>query len=726
MKKRLLLLIGLMCLSFVNTFAQTKEISLENIWAEYKFYPKSVNAVRWMKAGQFYTKLSSNKIIKNDVTTGQEVETILDGSTLSPQVSIGDYVFSADEKQVLLMTEKESIYRRSFKAEYYVYDFTSKKLSKLSENGKQSYATFSPNGKKVAFARENNMFVVDLSSMEETQLTTDGKFNHIINGSADWVYEEEFSMAKAFFWAPDSKKIAYQTFNETEVPEYNMQIWGNLYPQDYKFKYPKAGEKNSVVSVSIIDLENNNTHKSVDIGSETDIYIPRVQWTADAAVLSIIRMNRLQNKLEILHANATSGESKVILSEQSKTYVDMDYCDDLTYLKDGKHFIYTSEMSGYKHIYLYTVEGKMVRQITNGEWEVSELVGINEASKKAVIYYISNEVAPLDRDFYAIDIYGKKKARLSTKNGQTHVNMSNDFSYYISKHSSSEEVATTSLYKTNKNQLIKVLEDNAAFKELIAEYGFVGKEHFTFTTEDNIELYGYMLKPANFDANKKYPVLMFQYSGPGSNQVANSWGGGNFAWHQMLTQKGYIVCVVDGRGTGSRGRDFKHTTYAQLGKLEALDQIQTAKWLGNQNYVDAGRIGIWGWSFGGYMTSLCMFTGADYFKMGIAVAPVTTWRYYDTIYTERYLKTPQDNPTGYDDNSPIHHTDKLKGKFLLIHGTGDDNVHVQNAIDLSNALIKSGKQFNEFFYPNRNHGIYGGNTRLHLYVQMTNFVMDNL
>ncbi|AZQ64483.1 S9 family peptidase [Flammeovirga pectinis] len=726
MKKRLLLLIGLMCLSFANTFAQTKEISLENIWAEYKFYPKSVNAVRWMKAGQFYTKLNSNKIIKNDVTTGKEVETILDGSTLSPQVSIGDYVFSADEKQVLLMTEKESIYRRSFKAEYYVYDFISKKLSKLSENGKQSYATFSPDGKKVAFARENNMFVVDLSSMEETQLTTDGKFNHIINGSADWVYEEEFSMAKAFFWAPDSKKIAYQTFNETEVPEYNMQIWGNLYPQDYKFKYPKAGEKNSVVSVSIIDLENNNTHKSVDIGNETDIYIPRVQWTADAAVLSIIRMNRLQNKLEILHANATSGESKVVLSEQNKTYVDMDYCDDLTYLKDGKHFIYTSEVSGYKHIYLYTVEGKMVRQITNGEWEVSELVGINEASKKAVIYYISNEVASLDRDFYAIDIYGKKKTRLSTKNGQTHVNMSNDFSYYISKHSSSEEVATTSLYKTKKNQLIKVLEDNAAFKELIAEYGFVGKEHFTFTTEDDIELYGYMLKPANFDAAKKYPVLMFQYSGPGSNQVANSWGGGNFAWHQMLTQKGYIVCVVDGRGTGSRGKEFKHSTYAQLGKLEALDQIQTAKWLGKQNYVDAGRIGIWGWSFGGYMTSLCMFTGADYFKMGIAVAPVTTWRYYDSIYTERYLKTPQDNPTGYDDNSPIHHTDKLKGKFLLIHGTGDDNVHVQNAIDLSNALIKSGKQFNEFFYPNRNHGIYGGNTRLHLYVQMTNFVMDNL
>lgn len=706
--------------------AQTKQISLEDIWTDYKFYPESVRSVRWMKAGQYYSKLQDNKIIKNDVATGEEVETILDGSVLTPEVKIADYSFSADERQILLMTEKEAIYRRSYKAEYYVYNFGTKQLTKLSENGKQSYATFSPNGYKVAFVRENNLFVVNLSDMKETQLTTDGKFNHIINGSADWVYEEEFSFAKAFFWSPDSRKIAYQSFNETEVPEYNMQLWGGLYPNDYRFKYPKAGEKNSVVAVSVVDLENDNKHTTLNIGSETDIYIPRVKWTTDANTVSIIRMNRLQNKLEILHANATSGESKVILTEDSKTYVDIDYCDDLTYLKDGKHFIYTSEMSGYKHVYLYNVDGTQVRQITTGDWEVSELVGIDERSKKAVLYFISNEIAPLDRDFYSIDIYGKKKTKLSTKAGQTHVNMSNDFSYYIAKHSNSDEVATTSLFKTKKNQLVKVLVDNTEFKELIAEYGFVKKEHFTYTTEDNVELFGYMLKPADFDASKKYPVLMFQYSGPGSNQVANSWGGGNYAWHQMLTQKGYIVTVVDPRGTGSRGRDFKHATYAQLGKLEAIDQIQTAKWLGKQGYIDAGRIGIWGWSFGGYMSSLCLFTGADYFKMAIAVAPVTTWRYYDTIYTERFLKTPQLNSSGYDDNSPIHHTDKLKGKFFLIHGTGDDNVHVQNSFDLSNALIKSGKQFREFFYPNRNHGIYGGNTRLHLYQQMTEFVENNL
>ncbi len=707
----------------VSVNAQTKNITLDNIWTEYKFYPNSVRAVRWMQTGQYYSKLKDNKIIKNDVATGEEVATILDGNQL--EVKISDYSFSSDESQILLMSERESIYRRSFKAEYYIYNFETKKLQKLSEGGKQSYATLSPDGKKVAFARENNLFVVDLATMKETQLTTDGKFNHIINGSADWVYEEEFSMAKAFTWSPDSKKIAYQSFNETEVPEYNMQLWGQLYPVDYRFKYPKAGEKNSVVKVTVVNLENNK-HQKMDIGQETDIYIPRIQWTQDAGILSIVRMNRLQNKLEILHASALTGSSEVVLSEESKTYVDLDYNDNLTYLKDGQHFIYTSEESGYKHIYLYDITGKLVRQITKGDWEVTDLVGIKENGKKTVIYYISNEVAPLDRDFYSIDIAGKKKVRLSTKAGQTRVNMSNDFSYYIAVHSSSAEVSTTSLYKTKKNTLVTVLEDNASFKETIKEYGFVKKEHFEFTTEENVVLYGYMLKPADFDEKKKYPVLMFQYSGPGSNQVANSWGGSNYAWHQMLTQKGYIVAVVDPRGTGSRGKDFKHVTYGQLGKYEAIDQIQTAKWLGKQNYVDAGRIGIWGWSFGGYMSSLCLFTGPEQFKMAIAVAPVSNWRYYDTIYTERFQGLPQDNASGYDDNSPIHHVDGLKGKYFLIHGTGDDNVHVQNAIDLSNALIKAGKQFREFYYPNRNHGIYGGNTRHHLYTQMTEFVLNNL
>ncbi|MEH0154228.1 S9 family peptidase [Limibacter armeniacum] len=727
--KKPLFLILMLCGMMTQLYAQpsAEKITLEDIWKDYKFYPKSVHGIRWMKDGQFYSSLTENNIVKYDVTNGEAVSTILSGNTLQPVIKIEDYSFSADEQKILLMTQKQSIYRRSFKADYYVYDLANKSLKKLSENGKQSYATFSPDGTKVAFARNNNLFVVDLASMSETQVTTDGQFNHIINGSADWVYEEEFSMAKAFFWSPDSKKIAFYTFNEAHVKEYNMQMWNGAdpYPLDYRFKYPKAGEDNSEIKISIYDVAGAKV-QPVNIGQNRDIYIPRVQWTQDSNLLSVIRLNRLQNKLEILHANATTGESNVVLTEESQTYVDIDYCDDLTYLENGKEFIYTSEKDGFKHIYLYKMDGSLVRQITKGNWEVTELVGIDESSKKPVLYYISTEVSPLDKDFYSVRVDGKNKTKLSHEKGTTGVNMSNDFKYYIENFSSSAHVPTVALYQTNGNKLIKKLQENGEYAEKVNNYGFVEKEHFTFKTNQDVELFGYMLKPADFDENKQYPVLMFQYSGPGSNQVANSWGGGNYAWHQMLTQEGYIVVVVDGRGTGNRGRKFKHQTYAQLGKLESIDQIETAKYLKTLNYVDGGRIGIWGWSFGGYMSSLCMFTGGDAFKMAIAVAPVTTWRFYDSIYTERYLKRPQDNPAGYDDNSPISHVEGLNGKFLLIHGTGDDNVHVQNAIELQDALIKAGKQFDVFYYPNRNHGIYGGNTRLHLFTMMTDYIKANL
>ncbi|GAA4845703.1 S9 family peptidase [Algivirga pacifica] len=712
----------------MQVFAQTATtpITLEDIWSKRTFRSESVRGVRWMKDGQFYSELSDNKVIRRNITNKEDKLTLVDGGALG--IQIDGYNFSADERQVLLMTNFESIYRRSFKADYYVYDIASKELKKLSEGGKQSYATFSPDGMQVAFARDNNVFVVDLSTMKEKQLTTDGKFNHIINGSADWVYEEEFSMAKAFFWAPDSKKIAYYTFDESGVKEYNMQMWSNgLYPEDYRFKYPKAGEDNSKITISVYHLSTDKVAK-MDIGTEEDIYIPRVQWTQDAEVLSIIRMNRLQNKLEILHANATTGKSNVILTEESKTYVDIDYNDHLTYLKDGKQFIFTSEKDGYKHIYLYKLDGSLVRQITSGNWEVTSLVGIDESSRTPVLYYTSTEESSLDRDFYRIDARGRGKRKLSEQKGSTSVNMSNDFKYYISYFSSSKDVPTVALYKTKGNELLEVLKDNKAYQEVVEQYGFVPKEHMTFESASGESLNGYMLKPADFDETKKYPVLMFQYSGPGSNQVANRWGGGNFEWHQLLAQKGYIVTVVDGRGTGSKGRDFKHSTYAQLGKLEAQDQIHVANYLKGLSYVDGERIGIWGWSFGGYMSSLALFTGGDAFKMAIAVAPVTTWRFYDSIYTERFLKRPQDNASGYDDNSPIMHVDKLGDdkKYLLIHGTGDDNVHVQNAIMLQNALIKAGKQFDVFYYPNRNHGIYGGNTRLHLYKMMTNYVENNL
>ncbi|MDW7693271.1 S9 family peptidase [Flammeovirgaceae bacterium SG7u.111] len=717
------LFIFLILIAGANVFAQ-KKITVQDIYASPAFYAQSVRGINWMNDGQYYSSQEGNDIVKYDVTTGEIVETIVDGDDLDPNISFRSYSFSADEKKVLLQTAIEPIYRRSFKAEYYVYDLESKKLQKLSDGGKQSYATFSPDGSKVAFARDNNLFYVTLSDMKEVQVTDDGKFNHIINGSADWVYEEEFSMAKAFFWSPDGGKLAYYTFNETEVPEYNMQVWADakLYPIDYRFKYPKAGEKNSEINISIFHLADSKK-VSVDIGTEKDIYIPRVVWTKDANLLSVRKMNRLQNKLEVLHVNAKTGESKAVLTEISKTYIDIN--DDLTYLDGGEQFIYTSERDGYNHIYLYNMDGSLEKQVTQGKWEVTSFVGVSQG-KRPKVYYVSTEVSPMERHFYSIDLKKGKKIKLTKERGSHRVNMSNDFKYYIKYFSNSDTPNQVSLHKTEKNEIIKPLEENKELLETTKEFGFVKKEIFTLNADDGTLLHGYMLKPADFDENKKYPVLMHVYGGPGAIQVQDSWGGSHFPWHQMLTQNGYIVAVVDNRGTGAKGKEFKHVTYGQLGKYETQDQITAAKYLGSLGYIDKSRIGIWGWSYGGYMSSLCIMKGADVFKTAIAVAPVTTWRFYDTIYTERYLKLPQGNASGYDDNSPLSHVDKLKGNFLLIHGTGDDNVHFQNSVALQNALISAGKQFQSFYYPDRNHGIYGGNTRLHLFEMMTNYVKNNL
>ncbi|MBK0404200.1 S9 family peptidase [Adhaeribacter sp. BT258] len=711
---------------------QKLKITVEDIWAKPTFAAKSVHGVNWMKDGRYYSSQladNANKvtdIVKVDVTTGQPVSTIIEGEGLRVEgsqepIAYDGYEFSADEKKVLFSTQTEPIYRRSSKAEYYVYDLDSKKLVKLSNGGKQSYATYSPDGKQVAFARDNNMFVVDLATMQEKQLTNNGKFNHIINGSADWVYEEEFEFAKAFFWSPNSDRIAFYTFDESRVPEYNMQMWGNLYPTDYRFKYPKAGEANSIVSISVYDLKNGKT-TPMNVGPQQDQYIPRINWTTDNNLLSIRRMNRLQNTLEILHANANTGESKVILTEKDKAYVEI--TDDLTYLKDGKHFVMSSEKDGFRHLYLFDMKGKEKRQITKGNWEISNVLGFDE--KNNTVFYTSTEVSPMTRQLYRISLKGKDKTRLTKENGTHNINMSPDFQYYLDYFSTANAPLAVSLNSGKDGKQIKMLEDNAALKSRLTQYEISPLEFFNFKTTENVSLNGWMIKPSNFDPNKKYPVLMFVYGGPGNQQVNDAWNSKDFMWYQMLAQKGYMIVCVDNRGTGGRGADFKKSTYANLGKYEAHDQIETAKYLGGLPYVDKARIGIWGWSYGGYMTLLALTKGADYFKAGIAVAPVTNWRYYDTVYTERFLKTPQENAAGYDDNSPVQYADKLKAKLLLIHGTGDDNVHVQNAIAMTDALVKANKQFETFYYPNRNHGIYGGNTRLHLYNQMTSFIERSL
>lgn len=706
----------------ITGYAQ-KQITVEDFTTKNTFPQKTVRGINWMKDGKFYSTLENNKVVKYNITTGQPVETLVDGSALNPKIDIQDYSFSADEKKLLLSTDFQSIYRRSFTANYFIYDLAGKSVKPLSAKGKQSYAAFSTDGSKVAFVRENNLFYVTLNDMNEVQVTDDGKFNHIINGTTDWVYEEEFSFVDGFYWSPDGKKLAYYRLDESAVREYNLQRWGKtLYPTDYRFKYPKAGEANSTVEIWIYNLDSKQKVKA-DIGTEKDIYIPRVKWTADANILSIRKLNRLQNNLDILHTNASTGASAVVLNEKSETFIDLEFTDDLIYLADGKQFIYTTERDGYKHLYLYGMDGKLVKQITQGSFEVSQLIGFDEKTK--TLYYTSTEVSPLERHFYAITLSGKK-TKLSQAPGIHTINMSTDFQFYIDYYTTAAHPTVVSLYKTKGNALQKVLEDNGTLAKVLDEYGFAAKEFFSFKTVDGTALNGYMLKPKNFDASKQYPVLVYQYSGPGSQNVNNLWGGSHFFFHQMLVQKGYIVAVIDSRGTGGRGEQFKKLTYKQLGKYELEDHIAGAKFLSTLEYVDDSRIGIWGWSYGGYMSSLAMTKGAGTFKMGIAVAPVTNWRFYDTIYTERYLQTPQLNASGYDDNSPSTYANKLQGNFLLIHGTGDDNVHFQNSVVLEDALINAGKQFTSFYYPDKHHGIQGAQTKYHLYTLMLNYVQENL
>lgn len=703
---------------------QKKKITLEDVFKSSAFSQKSVYGINWMKNGNFYSSISREdnipKIVKINLATGGEAEVLVDGEQIG--VDFTTYSLSEDERFALISSKVERIYRRSSKAIFHIVDLNSGDIQPLLGEEKVSYATLSPDNTKVAFVKNNNLYYKDLQQNVITQVTKDGKENTVINGAADWVYEEEFSMAQAFAWSPDGEKIAFIRFDESDVPVFNMQLWGPLYPKNHLFKYPKAGEANSSVEIHVYHLETSNTVK-MDSGVERDIYLPRIYWTGDAGKLAFIRLNRLQNQMDLLHADAATGKSKLILHEASNTYVDLDFNDNLLYLGDNKSFITTSEKDGFKHIYHYDMDGNLIRQLTSGNWEVSTLVGVDEKNKK--IYFESTEISPLERHLYVINLNGKDKKLLSLEAGTHSTNMSPDFKYFINYHSTASQPLKVSLHEA-EGKRIKVLESNDELVKRIGEFKLSAKEFFSFKTLDGQELNGYIIKPHDFDPSRTYPLLMYVYGGPGSQNVRNAWGGIRDFWHQHLAAEGYLIASVDNRGTGGRGRDFKHQTYANLGKLETEDQIAAAKYLGKMAYVDDSRIGIWGWSYGGYMSSLALMLGNDVFKTAIAVAPVTTWRYYDTIYTERYLQTPQLNAEGYDDYSPITHVKKLKGNYLLVHGTGDDNVHFQNSVDLVDALITADKQFESFYYPNRNHGISGGNTSWHLYRMMTDFVKRKL
>lgn len=678
------------------------------------FEQKTVSGVRSLSDGERYTTMSDGRVLCFSYRTGEPAGVLFDASAAEPRIEFTDYVLSADERRLLLTTDVEPIYRHSFTAEYWIYDRQDGSLRRLSQGGPQQQAQFSPDGSRVAFVRGGNLFVADPTAGSERQLTFDGRFNHIINGLPDWVYEEEFSFARAFAWSPDGRKIAYLRFDESRVKQYNMNRFaGGLYPENYTFKYPKAGEQNSVVELYCCDAADGSTVR-MDTGEQTDQYIPRLFWTPTGQ-LGFYRLNRLQNHFEVLLCDS-SGASRVVYDERNDRYVERVDGRTVTFLPDGDRFVVRSERDGFMHLYLYSVSEGLLGRITSGEWEVTELLGI-EGDR---VYYLSTETSPLRRDLYTVRLDGRGKRRLTGGDGTYRIAPSRGFRYFISYFSNVRTPNRVTLHRSD-GRLVRTLEDNAALRAKLDELQVPVKEFFRFATSEGVELNGYMVRPNGFVSSRRYPVLMTQYSGPGSQQAADRW---TIGWEDVLVQQGYIVACVDGRGTGFRGEEFKKCTYGELGKYETVDQIEAARYLASLPYVDPDRIGIYGWSYGGFMALNCILKGNDVFRAAIAVAPVTSWRFYDTIYTEIYNGLPQDNPSGYDDNSPIHFADRLKGKLLIAHGTGDDNVHIQNTYEMITKLVEYDKPFELYVYPDRNHGM--GPSRHHLMERCIEFVQRNL
>ena len=703
------------CVVFsVFTLNSAQEITLNKIHSGY-YRTEYIYGINSMNDGEHYTVLEKDGIIKYSYKTGKKIETIL-------EAKIQDYTFSHDESKVLVLNEQQPIYRHSFLGKYHVVNLSKNgKITALNNGNWVQEPKFSPDGRFVAFISGNNLYYQDLSSEKITQITFDGEKNKIINGLADWVYEEEFGHADMYQWTKNSESLVFVKFDESQVKEMNMQVFnGNLYPQDFRFKYPKAGEENSKVSVYAYDLKLNKSTQ-INLANFETYYIPQVFQTAQPNEIAIATSNRHQNKLEIIKINTKNYSTKKILTETDAAWIETDNLS-LEFLEDNS-FLWASERDGFRHFYWYTPDGKLKKQITKGNWEITDYYGFSPKNSEILVQ--TTEKGSTNRVVSKINIKTGKKQIVSESNGTNNADFSKSFQYFINTHSSAEQPNTYTLKDFNGKTLRELQNNNSALKKLQSD-GFVAKEFLQIPNKNGDQMNAWMIKPKDFSPNKKYPVLMYQYSGPGSQQVSNVWDGRNTIWFNLLAQKGYIVLCVDGRGTGYRGTKYKKATYKNLGKYEIEDQIAAAQWVGSQSFVDAGRIGIFGWSFGGYMASLAMTKGADVFKVGIAVAPVTTWRYYDTIYTERYLQTPQENPQGYDENSPINFADLMKGKYLLIHGTADDNVHYQNAVEMAEALIQKNKEFEFMTYPDKNHGIYGGNTRLHLHQKMTDFILNNL
>ena len=706
----------------LNLVAQTKQITVDEIWNG-AFRPDYLYGLKAMPKSDKYSKIDINhnkhayEIGVYDYATLQK-ETVAFSTENYPAVGYFEYEFSPDEQLILIGTKIEPIYRHSRKGIYYVYDRKAKRLDKIDDSPIQE-PSFSPDMQKVAFVKDNNLYIRDLSDNKITQVTFDGKKNKIINGIPDWVYEEEFSYSKAYEWNTSGDKLAYVKFNESEVPEFSMMIYGEeLYPQVETFKYPKAGEKNSKVSVHIYYINENKTEK---INLDNYEYVPRIQWTYNPNYLTAITLNRHQNDLKLYLYSTEAKKQTIVLEKKSDTYIDLEATDNLTFLRNGS-FIWSSEQDGFNHFYLYNMRGKLLRQITSGNWEITDYYGFDPKSKR--IFYQSTETGSINRAIYSIKIDGSDKQLLSPQTGTSDAEFSTNHKYFINTYSSSKIPYTFTSNDAQTGAVIKTIIDNKALLQKLESYHLPNKVFVNFKAANGEDLNGYIIEPPV--KAKKMPVLIYQYSGPNIQTVLNTWNSSNDYFHYLLAEKGYMVISVDPRGTGGKGAKFKKATYKQLGHLELEDITTVTKDWASNSFIDAKRIGIWGWSFGGYMSSNAILQKPDVFKMAIAVAPVTNWRFYDTVYTERYMQTPQENPSGYDDNSPLSYTTGLKGNFLLVHGSGDDNVHVQNSMRLAKKLQENDQSFDEMIYTDKNHGIYGKKTRHHLYKKMLNYIEHNL
>ena len=710
-------------------YAQKKQIAVADLYKDYTFRVQDVPGFTSMRDGRYYSEIdASGNLVKKNFASGLTAAILVradeihtgDGTPLNLQ----RYTLSPDESKVLIKTEVHPIYRYSSTTIPFVFDLDTRKLTRVSVQPVQN-PVFSPDGQKIAFVRQNDLFCLDLTTGKTIRITSDGKKNQIINGKCDWVYEEEFGFTTAFQWSPDGHKLAYYRFDESRVPTYTIPLYRStqLYPNLYTYKYPKAGEPNSKVSVHVFDFASGKT-ASMELGADTDQYIPRIKWTNSTDELCVYRMNRLQNKLELLLCNSQTGNSHVLYTDTARWYIEETLFDDLFFLKDGQHFIIMNEDDGWQHLYLYGMDGRKVRKLTEGHWDVDAVAGIDEKNDK--VYYTAARPTPMERQLYSVDLRGHNTQQITHEAGWHSIQFNADHTFFLDNYSTINTPPTYTI-RDAAGKPVRRLEDNHVLRARMTQYALSKARFMQVPASDSTALNAWMLLPPDFDSTKQYPVLFMNYGGPGSQSVTDQWGTVDF-WQQLLAERGYIIMCVDNTGTGFRGAAFKkEKTYLQLGWTEIHDQMHVASWMGKHfPYVDASRIGHWGWSFGGLLSALAITVGSDVFHMAISVAPVTDWRYYDNIYTERFMRTPAENPRGYRLTSPIRYADRMKGKYLLIHGTADDNVHFQNSIMLSEALIQADKNFQQAYYPNKNHGIYGGETRFQLYTRMTDFIVNNL